>query len=215
MMKRTEQRAALLPNRSAAIENRMDGNKPVLIAGYGVVYFDANDAGTEYRVDSELVERFAPGCFDAFLGSNRDALCCPYHDERRVLGRRVGSLELFSDSRGVRYSVPYDENDPDHVAIGAKISRGDVSGSSVSFVAVSERWTRDDESGLIIRDVLEAEMFHLGPVIGEAYTSTTAEVRVSDGGWSYIQQRKAEFKAAEQAGADDLLLELDLILIDE
>lgn len=210
-----EQRWALMPRAAAKIESRMDGDHPVLINGYGVVYYDPKDAGTEYRVDIDMVERFRPGCFDKFLASNRDCFCCPYHDERRVLGRRSALLELHSDQRGVRYSLPFDESDPDHVAIGAKMRRGDVSGSSADFLVLAEEWRRDEGTDLITREIIEAELFHLGPVIGEAYQATTAEVRTADGGWSQIQERKAAFLASEEDGADELLIEIDCLLLDD
>jgi len=211
---KAEKRWAIpLSRKAAAIESRTDGDQPVLISGYGIVYYDETDAGTEYRVDVDLVERFRPGCFDAFLASNRDCYCAPYHDENRVLGRRSSMMELHSDDRGVRYTVPYDLHDPDHVSVGAKIRRGDITGASANFVALAEEWRRDEERNLIVREIVEAELLHVGPVIGEAYASTSAEIR-SDGGWELIQERKARFLASELAGAEELLIEIDAILLE-
>lgn len=214
-MTKRETRVALIPRNRAAIETRAEGDAPVLIAGYGAVYFDPKDPETEYRVDYDLVERFRPGCFDKFLASDRDCYCAPFHDERRVLGRRSRLMQLTSDQRGLRYSVPFDTTDPDHMAIAAKIRRGDVSGSSISFAAIAEEWRRDEENDRVIREVIEAELFHLGPVVGEAYAGTTAEIRTDGGGnWEMLQQRKAAFIAAEMQGHDALLYEIDYLLLD-
>lgn len=210
-----EKRWAVMPSAAARFESRTEGDQPILISGYGSVYYDPNVAGTEYRVDSDLVERLRPGCFDAYLASDRDCILAPYHDVTKILGRRSGMMTLTSDSAGLRYSCPYDAGDPDHVAIGAKLRRGDVSGSSTQFMTLSEQWIRDPDTDMIIREITEAIVFHLGPVVGEAYSSTTAEIRTaSDGGWGLIQQRKAAFLASESDGYESLMLELDDLLLD-
>jgi uncharacterized protein len=209
-----ESRSALIPTKLAAFESRADGDVPTLIAGYGAVYYRDVDPGSQYLIDVDLVERLRPGCFDAFLASDRDCYCAPYHDENRILGRRSRLLKLASDDRGLRYSLPYDASDPDHQAIGAKLRRGDVSGSSVRFLVLAEEWRRDELTDMIIREVIKAEILHLGPVIGEAYTSTTAEIRSADGAWEMLQARKAAFMANEYEGHDSLLIEIDALLLD-
>ena len=215
---KNEIRTAILPRSLAAIESRVDGESPMVIAGYGAVYYDPADPTTEYRIMPDFVERFRRGCFDTFLESKRDCYCAPYHDERRVLGRRSRLMNLTSDTRGLRYSVPHDPDDPDHTAIAAKIRRGDVSGSSIDFAAVAEEWRRDPETDAVIREVIEAEVFHLGPVVGEAYSGTTAEIRTDQrsgcDGWQLLLDRKAAFEAAETAGHDALLIEIDCLLLD-
>lgn len=209
-----ESRSALIPTKLAAFESRAEGDTPTLIAGYGAVYYQQGDAGTEYQIDVDIVERLRPGCFDAFLASDRDCFCAPFHDESRILGRRSRQLKLASDDRGLRYSLPYDATDPDHVTIGAKLRRGDVSGSSVRFLVLAEDWRRDEATDLIIREVIKAEILHLGPVIGEAYTGTTAEIRTADGAWDQLQMRKAAFVATESQGHDSMLIEIDLLLME-
>lgn len=204
----------MLPQALAMLESRAAGDQPTLITGYGAVYHHADDPGTEYRIAADFVERLRPGCFDRFLASDRDCFCAPYHDENRILGRRSRHLRVSSDDRGLRYSLPFDATDPDHVAIAAKLRRGDVSGSSVLFVVLAEEWRRDHERDLVIREVIEAEILHLGPVIGEAYHGTTAELRSGNPAWEMLQQRKAAFLAREADGYDSLLIELDAILLD-
>lgn len=209
-----EKRTALLSRQLAALESRAADDAPTLITGYGAVYYDAADSGTEYQIYSDLVERLRPGCFDKFLASDRDCYCAPYHDESRVLGRRSRQLKVTSDSKGLKYSVPYDADDPDHVAVAAKLRRGDVSGSSVLFLVMAEEWRRDEERDLVVREVVEAEILHLGPVIGEAYTSTTAEARSADDAYQMLQHRMAAFLAREKDGYDSMLIEIDALLLD-
>ncbi|MGV3486857.1 MAG: HK97 family phage prohead protease [Planctomycetaceae bacterium] len=199
-----------IPASLATIESRMDGEAPVLIAGYAAVFYRAEDRSTEYPVDSEMVERIMPGCFDAFLESQLDCTCSPDHDDRQLLGRRSsGRLLISADDRGLRYSVPYDATDPDHQRVAAKIRRKDVTGSSLRFYALEERWMRDLDTGLIVRELIRADVMQLGPVTDPAYAGTTAELRSHDGGWQTIQNKKAAFMAAEQLGHEALMIELE------
>ena len=200
-----------IPAKMATIESRMDGDSPVLISGYAAVFFNPDDSSTQYPVDSEMIERIMPGCFDEFLASELDCTCSPDHDDRQLLGRRgSGRLMINADDRGLFYSVPYDDSDPDHQRVAAKIRRKDVTGSSLRFYAIEERWLRDIDTGLIVRELLRADVMQLGPVTDPAYAGTTAEIRSShDGGWQTIQSKKAQFIAAEQLGHEALLIELD------
>lgn len=210
-----EIRRLVLPPNHARIESRSAGDNPVLISGYAAIFYRSDQPETQYQVDYDLVERILPGAFDAFLASDADCTCSPDHDDRLLLGRRSsGRLMVSADDRGLRYSVPYDADDPDHQRVAAKIRRGDITGSSLRFYALEERWLRDDASGLIIRELLKADVTQLGPVTDPAYRGTTAEVRSdgggpADGGWQTIQAKKAAFLAAEELGETALLIELD------
>lgn len=214
-MTRSERRL-ILPSHMAAIESRAEGESPILISGYAAVFYRLSDPETQYRVDYDMVERIMPGAFDEYLASVEDCTCSPDHDDRQLLGRRSsGRLSLAVDDRGLRYSLPYDPSDPDHQRVRAKIARRDITGSSIRFMATEERWLRDVDTGMIIRELLKATVMQLGPVTNPAYPGTTAEAREAmsagggpaDGGWSAIQQRKAAFLAAEELGHEALLIE--------
>jgi HK97 family phage prohead protease len=200
-MPNNSERRLILPHRLAAVFYRLDNEE------------------TQYRVDYDMVERIMPGAFDAFIASDLDCTCSPDHDDRLLLGRREsGRLTITADDRGLRYSVPYDETDPDHQRIAAKIRRRDITGSSIRFIPIEERWLRDADSGLIIRELVAADIMQLGPVTNPAYRGTTAEARSAelnagggpvDGGWSTVQAKKAAFLAAEELGHEALLIEFE------
>jgi uncharacterized protein len=205
-----------LPLAKASIESRSEGDSPMLIEGYAAIYYLSTDPTTEYVIWDDMVERIMPGAFDGFLAeASLDCTCSPDHDDRQLLGRRSsGRLALSSDSRGLRYSVPYDGDDPDHQRIAAKIRRRDVIGSSLRFVAHEERWLRDADSDRVVREIVKADVYQLGPVTDPAYIGTTAEVRSNDGGWKVLMEKRARFLAAEAAGADALLIEIDSLMLD-
>lgn len=218
----TTERRLILPHRLAAIESRAAGENPILISGYAAVFYRIEDPDTQYRIDEDMVERIMPGAFDAFLASDFDCTCSPDHDDRLLLARRSsGRLALTADDRGMRYSCPYDETDPDHQRIAAKIRRRDITGSSIRFIPLEERWLRDIDSGVVVREVIAADIMQLGPVTNPAYRGTTAEARSAelnagggpiDGGWGTIQAKKAAFLAAEELGHEALLIEFDDLL---
>lgn len=218
MPKTTETNEAVgrlvLPASMAALESRAEGERPELISGYGAVFYRLGDDASQYRADVDLVERIMPGAFSEFVEDrSRECLCSLDHDDRQLLGRRSsGTLSMSIDDRGLRYSVPYDAADPDHQRVAAKIRRGDIFGSSLRFLAHEERWLRDQDTGMIVREVLAADVFQIGPVTDPAYEGTSAEVRssaVPDGGWATLQHRKAAFLAAEELGRESLLIEID------
>jgi hypothetical protein len=69
----------------APIEQRAEGDKNV-ITGYGAVFYNSADPGTEYSLFSDMVERIGPNAFDDAL--NRDDVRGLFnHDSSMLLGR--------------------------------------------------------------------------------------------------------------------------------
>jgi uncharacterized protein len=204
----------VLPRSLAMMESRADGDKPAMLEGYAAIYYVATDPATEYVVWDDMTERIMPGAFDAFIAdASLDCVCSPDHDDRQLLGRRSsGRLSVTTDARGLKYSVPFDPDDPDHLRIAAKVKRRDVVGSSLRFIAHEERWLRDDTTGMVVREIVKADVVQLGPVTDPAYAGTTAEIRSNDGGWQTLLDKRAQFLAAEAAGADALVIEIDSFL---
>jgi uncharacterized protein len=204
-----------LPKSAAKIELRAEGDRPTSIAGYGSVFYDPTNPDSEYRIDYDLYERFGATAFAEYLASNEDCIGCWDHNSSNLLGRRAaGTLKLTADSRGLLYEIPFDPTDPDHQRIGAKLRRGDVTGSSQRFIATEERWMREDraEGRVIIREITRAILMDIGPQTFPAYPGTSAELRTSDG-WKIIMDKKAEFLAAESVGAAVLLIEMDSLFL--
>lgn len=160
----------------AKIESRNDeSGTPETISGLGVVYYDGTPE-TEYRILDDLVERIAPGAFDEWLASrNSDCLCTFNHDDSQLLGRRSsGTARFATGPRGVRFDYDYDETDPDHLRVRAKLARRDVRGASALFVVDAETWERDGD--FVVRTLTRCRAIEMGPVTIPAYYATTAGI---------------------------------------
>lgn len=149
------------------------------ITGYGAVFFDPKDAGSEYWLWSDVVERIMPGAFDRALRED-DVRCFFNHDPNLILGRTESdTLKLSIDAKGLRYDVtPADTDVAKHVL--AAIERGDVDGSSFMFEVGAATWveSQDADGGTIwTRQITEvAPLYEVGPVVFPAYEGTSSEV---------------------------------------
>ncbi len=166
--------------RSLELESRAEGMSR--ISGYGAVYYDPNDAGTEFELMPGSVERIMPGSFDRPIRED-DIRSFFNHDENFVLGRNTANtLQLSSDSRGLRYAVdPPDTQTVRDLVIGP-IRRGDVDGSSFMFRVEpgDARWEEEERNGesLWVRNIEQfSRVLEVGPVTLPAYQSATAGLR--------------------------------------
>ncbi len=176
-----ERRIVSLTGTPVKLEERADGKK--VIAGYGAVFYDQNDEGTEYELYPGLSERVMPGCFDRCVREQQDVRGLFNHEPDNLLGRTSsGTMRLSIDRRGIRYEIDYDPNDPDHQRVKAKMDRGDLTGSSFSFRIVKQVFTYNDSQGGSddeddIRELQDVDVLDMGPVSFPAYQSTTTGVR--------------------------------------
>lgn len=166
------------------IEQRADGR--AAIVGYAAVY---------NRLSLDLggfKEEILPGAFDKILNRQRgkqDVVALFNHDSNIVLGRTSsGTLELSSDSKGLRYVVTPPVSRADVLEL---ISRKDVSGSSFAFtVAKDGEAFRTADNGQAIRQIREVSgLYDVGPVLTPAYPQTSASVAMrSYEAWLTSQQ---------------------------
>ena len=179
------------------VEKRADG-KP-MICGYGSVFYDAADPGTQYELYDDMFERIMPGCFDAALKEDHDCRALFNHDPSLVLGRTAsGTCRLSVDKKGLRYEI-----DPPDTQLArdlmTSIGRGDVSGSSFSFNITDVTWRRvdDGDSDIFIREINSVELFDVSPVTYPAYKSTTSGMRaeVDQAGKEAIAKELAQWRA--------------------
>lgn len=149
---------------------RSEGGRRVL-SGYGAVFYRASDPGTEYELDAGLFERIMPGAFDRSLREKPDVISLFNHSPDLLLGRTsAGTLRLSADGIGLRYEIDLpDTRTGDEVF--ALANRGDLRGSSFTFVPVESR--RSVEGGRSIIERVDATLYELGPVVSPAYPSTT------------------------------------------
>lgn len=154
------------------------GNSPATISGLGAVYYREGDAGSEYWLWDDVVERIRPGAFDSQLAA--DVRSFFNHNPDRILGRTTAkTLAISVDANGLLYSVEPPDTEDGRSVIAA-VERGDVTGSSFMFIPTRTVWEeikREGEPHLYIRWIEEVELWEVGPVAFPAYSSTTAEVQ--------------------------------------
>ena len=143
--------------------------------GYGSVYYDGTPE-TEYRIWDNYVERIMPGMFDRALREKHDVRGLFNHDSNIILGRSTsGTMLLSLDAKGLRYDIGYDQNDPDHVRLKAKMDRKDVTGSSFSFDPLE--WTIREDGDLTIVEMTDCILYDVGPVTYPAYEGANSGMR--------------------------------------
>lgn len=169
-----------------AVELRSEGDTPKLITGYGAVFYNAKDPGTEYQIWTDYYERIMPGAFDRALRED-DVRSMFNHDSNQLLGRRAfkttDTLTISVDSFGLRYEVPVDLADPTHLSLVPKLRSGKVDGASFMFEVTDRVWreeTRgegDAKRTVTILEITGVRLWELGPVVFPAYESATSDAR--------------------------------------
>lgn len=170
------------------VETREDGKR--VIIGYGAVFYNADDPGTEYAMWSDLVERVAPTAFDRALREKDDARGLFNHDPDNLLGRvSAGTMRLSVDSKGLRYEIdaPDTQTGRDVVSM---IERGDLTGSSFAFIPKRVIWIEEETRS--IRVIEDVELFDTGPVTYPAYEATTTGLRSAD--CEAVRQERDEWR---------------------
>jgi HK97 family phage prohead protease len=175
MERRFIQRAA------ARLELRAREGKLPQIAGYGAVFYNAAEPGTEYQLWTDFVERIMPGAFDRAVAERDDARALFNHDPTNLLGRIAAkTLSLEVDATGLAYTI-----DPPDTQMGRDvvemIRRGDLSGSSFAFEVTDEdiRKEKRDDVEKWIREIRGVKLYDVGPVTYPAYEATTTGVRAA------------------------------------
>lgn len=166
-----------LPQRAsgARVVAQRGRGRAARIVGYGAVFYDASDPGTEFEIVEGVFERIMPGAFDRSLREN-DVRSLFNHDTNFVLGRTsAGTLKLTTDARGLRYRIDVPEAQTIRDLVLSPVERGDVSGSSFMFLPRDSRWL-DRPDGSLVREIHDVDLVEVGPVTFPAYQSTTSDV---------------------------------------
>jgi uncharacterized protein len=138
------------------------------ISGTAAVYNTASqDLGS-------FIEYLRPSCFENSLKEN-DIFCCYNHNSEFILGR-LSNRTLTLDDRhdGLHFSceLPRTSYARDVYEV---IRRGDVTGMSFRFYVTKDRWS--DLGRVQKREVIEAELYEISPVIEPAYTQSSVNAR--------------------------------------
>lgn len=166
---------------SPAIKKRSEGDSSLpQITGYAAVFYNAGEPGTEYRLWDDMVERIRPGAFDRAVKED-DVRALFNHDANKVLGRnKSGTLRLSVDARGLKYEIDPPETETAKELL-AGLSRGDISGSSFTFIPTKVVWEEvralDGGGSTYVRWIEDVALFDVGPVTFPAYEATDSEAK--------------------------------------
>jgi HK97 family phage prohead protease len=115
-----------------------------------------------------FVEIIRPAAADRMESEKPDLLALWNHDSSLPLGRSTaGTLRYRKVTRGVSVEI-----DPPKWA-GAQVEsvdRRDVKGMSFGFIAISDDWHLEDR--IVVREVLDMDVFEVSPVSFPAYPQT-------------------------------------------
>ncbi len=178
------------------IEKREDGTK--VAVGYAAVFHRADEAGTEYALWGDTVERIANGAFSDALSRPDDVRGLFNHDADHLLGRSTAkTLRMSEDDKGLRYEIDLPDTQTGR-DVATSIERGDLTGSSFAFIPEIVEWSSDEERD--IRTIKSVRLFDVGPVTYPAYEATSTSLR-SDGqvddakseldAWKYLNKEAA------------------------
>jgi HK97 family phage prohead protease len=170
------------------------------IEGYASVFYAPGDKGSEYWLAHDVSERVMPGAFDRTLSSSAEVAALWNHNPDFLLGSRSArTLRLSTDAKGLKYSIDYNPDDPQHETVYQKLLRGDIPGSSFSFTIRKENVRRVD--GGFVRELLDVNLIEISPVWRPAYQSSTALARgASVRDWydkNPVQRRLTELQRSE------------------
>lgn len=173
-------------------------NEPAKISGYGAVF---NSRSEDLGYYQELREEIDPHAFDSVVATRPDVRGLFNHSADYVLGRTTaGTMRLTIDARGLAYEI-----DPPDTQLArdlmVSMRRGDISGSSFSFVCKRDQWT-ENEDGSVTRRILEiGDLYDVGPVTYPAYPASSAGARSLPA--SMPAEMRSRFEARQKQQRDD------------
>jgi HK97 family phage prohead protease len=164
------------------------------LEGYASVFYDGTPE-TEYQLWDGAVERIDKAAFDNAI-KNDDIRALMNHDPNLILGRnKAGTLTLEVDSVGLKYLIDVPDTQAGNDT-RTSIERGDVSGSSFSFMPTVVEWSDDGDKE--IRLIKEVQLFDVGPVTFPAYTAASAYARDSEPAKEEHDNIKSEREAEKE-----------------
>jgi HK97 family phage prohead protease len=159
------------------VEERADepGGRPkTYLVGYAAVF------GQDSVLLGDFIERIEPSAFE-IVKSGKDKRGKPLatrglfnHDPNHLLGRYPVTMRMWVDEKGLKYEILLPESRRD---IAESVRRGDLRGSSFSFVVApgGEKWHY--ENGQSIRTVTAIKsLVDCGPVTYPAYEASSVAV---------------------------------------
>jgi len=130
--------------RSVAVDDfdlRAEGDA-LKLTGYASVFESPYDVyGGPPSGWSEIIDRRA---FQKTLASKPDVHLLINHEGMPLARTKSGTLELSTDSKGLKVLASLDRRDPDVQRLEAKMNRGDMDEMSFAFRAIRQEWNGDE-----------------------------------------------------------------------
>lgn len=170
----TEHDLELITDREVAII-RSEGNQD-FISGYAVVWFDALNPGTTYKLPDGVLERVDRHAFDDLLKRDANFPIVYSHDASHYLGdTETKTAFVEADDVGLKVTVPIDKEDPTHTNVIAKLRKNIIKGMSFQGNGISKKVR--DASGKFISVIQKVtRLDDLSFVHKPAYKATTAMI---------------------------------------
>lgn len=155
------------------LELRVDGDGAPTVEGYAAVFNSLSEP--LFEVDAgRFREKVAQGAFSKTIREQNVPLLVE-HADLPLATTRSGTLKLWEDEHGLRFSSVLEPSDPDVMRLVPKMRRGDMARCSFGFVPVRESW--DDKAKPRVRTLHEVKLFDVSIVARPAYPATEAKVR--------------------------------------
>lgn len=177
----------------AKVETRDDGKR--LLSGVAAVFYREGEAGTEYQLARNVVERIDRDAFSEAISRGDDARGLYNHDPNHLLGRVSSkTLRLTVRDDGLHYEIDL-PNTRTGEDVSESIERGDLTGSSFAFTVDKADWV--EEEGRDVRVIKSVRLFDVGPVTYPAYEGTSTAIR-SEGDAAEALESLKQAKAAKR-----------------
>lgn len=99
-------------------------------------------------------EEVDPGAFDKTLASNPDVPLLLNHEGMPLARTKSGTLQLSTDSHGLKMRASLDKRDPQVQSVAVKLERGDMDEMSFAFWVIRDEWTyNDDDEHRLMKEV--------------------------------------------------------------
>lgn len=117
-------------------------------------------------------EVIAPGAFGDV--NNLDLVALAHHDTARPLARTGAGLTVNDTEEGLEVEINLIDN-ADGNTVRSQVDAGLLGGMSFGFFTTNDNW--DEVDGVLIRTLLEVELFEVSPVTWPAYPDTSIAMR--------------------------------------
>lgn len=112
------------------------------LTGYASVFESGYDIyGGPPHGWTEIVDRRA---FDKTLSAKPDVHLLINHEGMPLARTKSGTLQLSTDSKGLKVVADLDRRDPDVQALEVKMDRGDMDQMSFAFRTIRQEWSEDE-----------------------------------------------------------------------